>query len=116
MTNREPEAAAIPLAQALERVPTLGGERFAAVFRHGTLEIEIYAPRGPDPQLPHARDEAYVVASGRAVFWDGKSRHPVEPGSFLFVAAGRPHRFEEPSDDFATWVLFYGPEGGEVPR
>ena len=23
------------------------------------------------------------------------------------------HRFEEFSDDFATWVMFYGPEGGE---
>lgn len=23
------------------------------------------------------------------------------------------HRFEEFSEDFATWVFFYGPEGGE---
>jgi hypothetical protein len=23
------------------------------------------------------------------------------------------HRFEDPSDDFGTWVMFYGPEGGE---
>jgi len=23
-------------------------------------------------------------------------------------------RFEEFSDDFATWVMFYGPEGGEA--
>jgi hypothetical protein len=29
------------------------------------------------------------------------------------VAAGVQHRFEEFSDDFATWVIFYGPEGGE---
>jgi hypothetical protein len=38
----------------------------------------------------------------------------VEPGTLLFVAAGRPHRFEDFTADFATWVLFYGPEGGEV--
>ena len=27
----------------------------------------------------------------------------------LFAAAGDVHRFVEFSDDFATWVLFYGP-------
>jgi len=29
------------------------------------------------------------------------------------VAAGVTHRFEEFSDDFGAWVMFYGPEGGE---
>lgn len=29
------------------------------------------------------------------------------------VCYNKPHRFIEFSDDFATWVLFYGPEGGE---
>jgi len=24
------------------------------------------------------------------------------------------HRFEKFSDDFATWVIFYGKEGGET--
>jgi hypothetical protein len=23
------------------------------------------------------------------------------------------HRFEDFTEDFATWVVFYGPEGGE---
>jgi hypothetical protein len=31
----------------------------------------------------------------------------------LFVAAGVPHRFEEFSRDFAAWVVFWGPKGGE---
>jgi hypothetical protein len=25
------------------------------------------------------------------------------------------HRFEEFSDDLVVWVVFYGPEGGELP-
>jgi hypothetical protein len=33
----------------------------------------------------------------------------------LFVAADQPHRFEDFSEDFAAWVFFYGPDGGEVP-
>ena len=54
------------------------------------------------------------VIRGRGVFFDGQARHRVETGAFLFVAAGQPHRFEEFTDDFAAWVLFYGPPGGEV--
>ena len=41
----------------LIRLPGPDGERFAGMFRHGTLLVELYAPRGHDPQTPHARDE-----------------------------------------------------------
>lgn len=97
----------------LRKVPGKGGERFVAAFRHGTLEVELYAPRGNDPQQPHSRDEVYVVVSGRGEFVVGGDRHRFEEGDFLFVAAGIPHRFEKFSDDLAVWVLFYGPDGGE---
>lgn len=36
------------------------------------------------------------------------------PGDVLFVPAGVKHRFADFSADFATWVFFYGPEGGEA--
>ena len=35
------------------------------------------------------------------------------PGDFLFVPARAEHRFLDFTDDFTTWVLFYGAEGGE---
>jgi uncharacterized RmlC-like cupin family protein len=35
------------------------------------------------------------------------------PGDFLFVPAGIEHRFVNFTDDFSTWVIFYGPKGGE---
>jgi hypothetical protein len=31
----------------------------------------------------------------------------------FFVPAGVAHRFERFSPDFATWVVFWGPHGGE---
>ena len=43
----------------------------------------------------------------------GGSREQFEPGEALFVPAGDTHRFEDFSDDFAVWVVFYGPKGGE---
>jgi mannose-6-phosphate isomerase-like protein (cupin superfamily) len=83
------------------------------LFRHGTLQVKLYAPRGRDPQTPHTRDEIYVVASGTGWFWNGDSRAAFQPGDLLFAAAGQPHRFEDFTDDFLVWVMFYGPEGGE---
>lgn len=86
---------------------------FVQLFRHGTLEVEWYEPRGTDKQKPHSRDEVYVVVRGTGWFVCGLSRQPFEPGEVLFAPAGAEHRFEAFSDDFATWVFFYGPEGGE---
>jgi uncharacterized protein YjlB len=42
-------------------------------------------------------------------------RQPFEAGEALFVPAGVTHRFEDYSDDFCAWVIFYGPVGGEEP-
>jgi mannose-6-phosphate isomerase-like protein (cupin superfamily) len=104
----------ITLAEAAAMVPAPDGKRSAAVFEHGTLQVKLYAPRGTDPQQPHTRDEAYVVARGRGWFVNGAHRHPIETPDVLFVKAGVVHRFEEFSDDFLVWVFFYGPEGGEA--
>jgi mannose-6-phosphate isomerase-like protein (cupin superfamily) len=98
---------------ALNRIPGHRGERFVELFRHGTLSVELYAPRGTDPQQPHTRDEVYVVARGRGQFLNGGVRHRFGPGDVLFVPAGVVHRFEDFGDDLAVWVFFYGPEGGE---
>lgn len=89
------------------------GEEYVTLFEQGTLEIEIYRPVGVDRQRPHAKDELYVVISGSGTFVHDGQRTPFHAGDALFVKAGVPHRFEDFSADFATWVFFYGPEGGE---
>jgi mannose-6-phosphate isomerase-like protein (cupin superfamily) len=104
----------VTVAEALKLLPTTDGKRSVAVFRHGTLEVKMYAPRGTDPQTPHSRDEVYVVAQGRGMFNLNGVREAFQSGDFLFAPAGTKHRFEDFSDDFAAWVLFYGPEGGEA--
>jgi len=101
------------LHDALAKGPPPRGNLAVPIFSHGSLAAELYAPVGHDPQKPHSRDEVYFVTRGRGFFFDGEKRHAVEPGSFLFVPAGHIHRFENFSTDFAVWVVFYGPEGGE---
>jgi mannose-6-phosphate isomerase-like protein (cupin superfamily) len=91
----------------------LAGKQYARLFVHGSATIEIYAPRGKDDQTPHERDELYVIASGSGTFVNGEQRMSFSKGDVLFAAAGEEHRFEDFSDDFYTWVIFYGPHGGE---
>jgi mannose-6-phosphate isomerase-like protein (cupin superfamily) len=98
---------------ALAALAGAGGKPFVELFRHGTLAVEFYKPEGVDRQTPHTRDEVYVIASGSGFFVCGGTRQPFEPGEVLFAAAGVEHRFEDFTPDFATWVFFYGPEGGE---
>ena len=101
------------VAEALLRLSGPKGPRFATVFQHGSLLVEIYAPRGVDPQKPHTRDEIYFVAAGTGEYVCGERRQTFGPTDLVFAAAGVEHRFENFSDDLTLWVLFYGPEGGE---
>ena len=89
------------------------GKLFLELFSHGSLSVEIYKPRLVDEQKPHERDEIYVVISGSGLFQNGDELAPFKAGDFLFVKAGIEHRFKDFSEDFATWVFFYGPAGGE---
>jgi mannose-6-phosphate isomerase-like protein (cupin superfamily) len=91
------------------------GRLSSLALRHGTLELRWYAPQGSDPQTPHDKDEVYVVVTGSGWFICGDRRDRFGPGDALFVRAGEIHRFEDFTPDFATWVVFYGPKGGETP-
>ena len=89
------------------------GALFTTLFRHGTLNVELYRPRIEDRQSPHVRDEVYVIAAGTSRFVVDGRECDVAAGDALFVPAHAEHRFVGFSDDFSTWVFFYGPEGGE---
>jgi mannose-6-phosphate isomerase-like protein (cupin superfamily) len=108
-----PGTAHMSLLDALAMGPPPAGNLAIPVFTHGTLAAELYAPAERDQQRPHERDEIYVVARGSGKFFDGRVRHDVGVGTFLFVAAGEVHWFEDFTPDLAVWVFFYGPTGGE---
>ncbi|MFD1143952.1 cupin domain-containing protein [Larkinella insperata] len=103
-----------PAEQALRQLQASGKE-FLELFGYGTLSLEVYKPVGQDRQLPHERDEVYFIISGSGIFDLAGTTYPFRPGDFFFVPARAQHRFQQFTDDFATWVIFYGPEGGEAP-
>lgn len=97
----------ISITDALHHLPGPNQERYATLFEHQGMEVEIYAPRGNDPQKPHTRHEFYVVVKGTGIFYDGQKREPFAPGDFLFVPALIEHRFESFTDDLVVWAFFY---------
>jgi mannose-6-phosphate isomerase-like protein (cupin superfamily) len=102
----------VAYTKALETLEKLGQE-FNAVFEHGTLLVELYKPHLIDTQNPHDRDEVYLIASGTGKFILENETTDIKAGDFLFVPSGATHKFIEFTEDFSTWVMFYGPKGGE---
>lgn len=91
------------------------GKNYLEPFQHGSLQVGMYRPIGTDKQQPHDKDEVYVVISGSGTFLCNGVKCKFSPGDLLFVPAKTEHRFEDFSEDFSTWVIFYGPNGGEKP-
>lgn len=96
-----------------QRKLSSSGQLFKSLFEHSSLFVEIYKPEKVDLQQPHDRDEVYIIISGSGRFINGAQEVSFGPHDFLFVPAGQEHRFIDFTDDFSTWVLFYGPVGGE---
>jgi len=83
------------------------GVWFKEVFAKGEFELEFFAPRGTDYQTPHDKDEFYIVVSGTADLLIKGENFPCAVGDALFVPAKIEHHFDNISDDFATWVIFF---------
>ena len=114
MSERE-RSRVFHLAEAQGRIPGPLAEHFVSLMERGTLRVLLSLPVSPNRQTPHAQDEVYVIVRGRGVFFHGGEREPFQAGDLIFVSAGTEHWFEDFTDDLAVWVVFYGPDGGEVP-
>jgi mannose-6-phosphate isomerase-like protein (cupin superfamily) len=109
----------VSIAQALKRLPASPtdkypqGAPFVTMMAGGTMSVEVFAPKGEDLQQPHTQDELYFIQHGTGVLVINGQRFDATAGDAFFVSAGVQHRFENFSHDFVTWVVFYGPQGGE---
>lgn len=104
----------IQFKEAQAQIPGPAGEHAVSVLQRGTLQLKLSLPVNPNRQTPHAQDELYIIMRGSGVlFHDGK-RDRFEIGDVMFVAAGVEHHFEDFTEDLAVWVVFYGPQGGEM--
>jgi mannose-6-phosphate isomerase-like protein (cupin superfamily) len=102
----------VPLARFREELGK-DGKPYWQGLSHGTMRILLFKPIHEDVQQPHGQDEVYIIQSGSGTFSKSGESHLVKAGDVIFVEAGAEHRFETFSEGFATWVIFWGPEGGE---
>jgi mannose-6-phosphate isomerase-like protein (cupin superfamily) len=98
----------ISTQDALLKLKSARNSPFLELFQDGKISLEIYQPDRIDHQKPHARDEVYFIISGSAQFSHNGETYAVAPGDFIHVPAHEEHRFLDFTDDFSTWVLFYG--------
>lgn len=116
MSESRVKASLAPLLAQLPRSPSdrwPAGEPFVRALVHGSMSVELFAPNELDRQKPHAQDELYFIQRGNATLTIDAVAHSCASGDVFFVAAGQDHRFTDFSHDFATWVVFWGPQGGE---
>jgi mannose-6-phosphate isomerase-like protein (cupin superfamily) len=112
--RKPPGAANSPpfhLSLAAARALKLPADRLSAeAYVSGDVEVRFAATGTRGLQAPHARDEVYVVVAGRGRYRIDDTEVAVGPGDLMFAAAHAPHGFVERSDDFAEWIVFYGPK------
>lgn len=113
--NTKARSGVIRFSDAEMEIPGPTGERSVVVLQRGTLDIKLSLPVPPNEQTPHAQDEIYIITRGRGVLVHDGKRDSFESGDILFVAAGTEHHFEDFAEGLASWRVFYGPRGGEIP-
>ena len=76
-------------------------------FKRNGITLVFFAPRGIDYQTFHDKDEFYFIARGSGELVTGADRTECSTGDALFVEALKEHHFENFSDDFAAWAVFF---------
>lgn len=87
-------------------------------LRRPTLSMGVYRLQagGRDGQSPHAQDEVYYIAEGKAVLQVEDDQVPVEPGSVVYVRAGAEHRFHSIEEELVVLVFFSAAKPPQAPK
>jgi mannose-6-phosphate isomerase-like protein (cupin superfamily) len=113
--RRDDRSCVIGFNETRKSIPGPAGEHSTSVLQRGTLNLKLSLPVSPNQQTPHSQDEIYVIVSGRGILNHDGKRDSFATGDVMFISAGTEHQFEDFTEDLAVWVVFYGPEGGEIP-
>ncbi len=76
-------------------------------FKQGNVSITFFAPKNKDYQTLHYQDEFYFIMRGSGELIIKDKSFKCEVGDAFFVPAKVKHNFENFTDDFATWAVFF---------
>lgn len=103
----------LSLAESLAKLPLPADEKWKEgvwdieTFKKESISLIFFAPRGTDYQTFHEQDEFYFIVQGTAELVMPNERFSCEIGDVLFVPAKVEHHFENISENFATWAVFF---------
>ena len=92
------------------QTPNEEGRKSSYIFEDKDMQVRYYSPKNKDMQTPHQQDEVYIIAKGSGTFVKENEEIPFQIGDIIFVPKTEHHYFKNFTDDFATWVIFYGPK------
>jgi len=76
-------------------------------FKKENVSLVFFAPRRTDYQTFHNEDEFYFIVRGSGEIVIDDERLSCAVGDVFFVLAKLAHHFENFTDDFATWAIFF---------
>jgi len=97
----------------IQKLPLPGNDKWKGgvwdvePLKKGNVTLVFFAPRETDYQTFHEEDEFYFIARGSGALVIENKRFDCAGGDAFFVPAGKNHHFENMSDDFATWAVFF---------
>ncbi len=83
------------------------GVYYTTAYRQKNISLEFFAPRATDYQTFHEEDEFYFIIKGSSDLIIKGDRFSCESGDSFFVPARAEHHFENFTDDFAAWAIFF---------
>jgi mannose-6-phosphate isomerase-like protein (cupin superfamily) len=98
---------AISLLNAIDALKQATGKVSVELMKQPGMSLEYFSPQMIDTQTPHTQDELYIIVRGHGKLNRNGELIICKAGDALFVPAQMPHHFEDFSDDFATWVIFF---------
>lgn len=101
------------LEEVLAKLPSPADEKWKGgvwdveALRKKNVSLVFFAPRGTDYQTFHEEDEFYFIIRGWGELTIDDKTFSCETGDAFFVPAKVSHHFENFTDDFATWAIFF---------
>ncbi|MDQ6788491.1 MAG: cupin domain-containing protein [Acidobacteriota bacterium] len=76
-------------------------------FRKKRISLVFFAPKEKDYQTFHDEDEFYFIVRGTGELIIDNEKFSCIVGDAFFVAANVKHHFENFTEDFAAWAIFF---------
>ncbi len=76
-------------------------------FKKGKVSLVFFAPRSTDYQTFHEQDEFYIIVRGKGSLIIDNDTFSCNIGDAFYVPAKVLHHFEDFTEDFTMWAIFF---------